>query len=165
MSNQKNSLSIFCLFSLTLVFLGCKKEVVLVDKYIEIPKGNWAIENSVNIEFDIIDTTSKNNFYITLRNTEEYKYSNLYLFVTTLFPNQKTSADTIGVSLADASGRWLGKGDGFIFDNEIVVNRILYNYQKKFPLQGHYKITLQQAMRDSVLTGVIDAGVRIEKAE
>jgi gliding motility-associated lipoprotein GldH len=164
MINQKNNFHFFLGFSLFILFSACNKENTLVDKYIEIPNGNWADDNIVTIEFDVADTTIKNNFYITLRNTEDYKYSNLYLFVTTMFPNEKTSSDTIGVALADPSGKWLGKGGGFVFDNEIIDNRILYNYQKKFPLAGHYKITLLQAMREKELIGIIDAGIRIEEA-
>ena len=165
MNQRKNRSLFFYLLSLFVVFTGCGKEAILVDQYIEIPNGNWNIDNKLTIEFDVVDTSRKNNFFITLRNTEEYKYANLYLFVTTLFPNDKTSADTIGVELSDASGKWLGKGEGFIFDSEVVTNKILYNYQKKFPLLGHYKVTLQQAMRETELSGIIDAGIRIEQID
>ena len=85
MVNQKNSFSFVCNFFILFLFSACDNKQVLVDKYVEVPSGIWADDNVVTIEFDVIDTSIKNNFYITIRNTEDYKYSNLYLFVTTVF--------------------------------------------------------------------------------
>ena len=52
-----------------------------------------------------------------------------------------------------------------LFVLDLKTNKILYNYQKKFPLLGHYKVTLQQAMRETELSGIIDAGIRIEQID
>lgn len=110
--------------------------------------------------FDISDTVNNYNFFLTVRNTDDYAYQNLFVFLKTTFPNGKSKLDTINCPLANMQGKWLGKGFGGIYDN-----RILYMARKRFPLNGNYKIRVEQAMRDEELIGILDVGVRIEKAQ
>ena len=86
-----------------------------------------------------------------------YAYRNLYLFLTTRLPNNNRTRDTLELILADPQGNWLGKGFGALHDNQILVRRNL-----SFPLAGRYTFSLQQAMRQDVLEGVADVGIRIE---
>ncbi len=81
----------------------------------------------------------------------------MYLFITTELPNQQVIKDTLECVLADPSGKWLGKGFGNIWSNKIV-----YRKNVRFPYTGHYKIILEQAMRDDELKYILDAGVRLE---
>lgn len=130
----------------------------------EIPGGDWPRGERFSGEFEVTDTLSPQHFFVTLRNTEDYQYSNLYLFVHTYFPNNRKSKDTIECILTDHSGRWLGSGNGFIVDNKVISNKVLYQYQKKFPLMGKYRIEIEHAMREDTLQHIIDVGVRIEPA-
>ena len=109
--------------------------------------------------FSTEDTVANYNFFVTLRNTDDYPYQNLYVFLKTEFPNEKSKLDTIYCPMADARGKWLGKGFSGVYDN-----RILYIARKRFPLTGEYTISIEHAMRDEILEGVLDVGVRIEKA-
>lgn len=68
------------------------------------------------------------------------------------------SRDTIECTLADKSGKWLGKGSGRYRDN-----RILIRDDIRFPRKGEYTLRLNQAMREEVLEGISEAGVRLEK--
>lgn len=130
----------------------------------EIPNGEWAQGERVSGEFEVTDTINPQHFFITVRNTEDYPYSNLFLFVHTTFPNDRRSRDTIECILTDRAGRWLGSGNGFVADNKIIANKVLYQYQKKFPLKGSYKIEIEHAMRTDTLYEILDVGVRIEPA-
>ena len=123
----------------------------------EIPDQIWSSENQVEINIDCQDTTSRNDFYIIIRHTNDYTYSNLYLFLQTSFPNGKTSIDTINCPMADATGRWYGGGIGGLFDNQI-----MYQKGKKLPLPGNYTFKIKHAMRDDNLEGISDVGVLIE---
>ena len=115
-------------------------------------------------DFEVTDTLNPHHFFITLRNTNDYPYSNLFLFVHTHFPNGRKSRDTIECVLADRTGRWLGSGNGFIVDQKVISNKVMYNYQKRFPLAGTYRIELEHAMRTDTLRELLDVGIRIEKA-
>jgi gliding motility-associated lipoprotein GldH len=104
------------------------------------------------------DTTTLHNFYINLRNGENYAYSNIYVFVELEFPNGKKSIDTVECILADPTGKWIGSGSGSIYDN-----RFLYQHGKQFPLSGRYKVNIQQGMRTDELNGINDVGFRISR--
>lgn len=130
----------------------------------EIPGGEWPAGKRFGDTIVVEDTINPHHFFITLRNTVDYPYSNLYLFVHTFFPNGRKSRDTIECILTDRAGRWLGSGNGFIVDNKIISNQVMYQYQKKFPLKGEYRIEIEHAMRKDTLREILDVGVRIEEA-
>lgn len=148
----------FCLIALAAVFTSCDSKRVF-DSSEAIPGGIWSTSNTVEFEFDLADTVALHNLYLNIRNGEEYPYSNLYLFVELEFPNGKKSVDTVDCPLADAQGRWYGSGLGRIYDQ-----RILYRSRVQFPLSGHYRVEIKQAMRENELKGIHDVGFRIARA-
>jgi gliding motility-associated lipoprotein GldH len=143
--------------------MGCDRPAAHVFVQ-EIPNGEWPRHQRYGGEFTVTDTLNPHHFFVTLRNTADYPYSNVYLFLHTEFPNGRKSKDTIECVLTDRYGRWLGSGNGFIFDHKIISNKVLYQYQKKFPLSGKYRIDIEHAMRMDTLKEILDVGVRIEKA-
>jgi len=141
------------------VFAACDKGVVF-EKNIGIPDYSWDMNNIVKLEPEISDTVALYNIYINIRNASGYQFSNLFLFLNTTTPDGSIARDTLELTLADESGRWLGNGSGDIWDN-----RILFKKNFRFPQAGTYKFALQQAMRVNPLPQISDAGMRIEKAE
>lgn len=96
---------------------------------------------------------------ISLRNDNDYPYSNCFLFVNTISPKGIIIHDTIEFSLADEHGKWLGHGFGGVWSTEF------YKKNIRFPVKGPYKIEVIQAMRDEPLVGIMDVSIRIEKAK
>jgi gliding motility-associated lipoprotein GldH len=141
-----------------LALTSCDEGVVFESNQ-SIEGGVWKNNTPVSFEFDIKDTVALNNFYINLRNGEEYPFSNLFLFVEMEFPNGKKSVDTLECPLAAPNGEWYGSGLGDIFDN-----RIIFKERKQFPLEGHYKVNIQQAMRSAEIEGIYDVGFRVAKS-
>lgn len=138
---------------------ACDSQVVFESNQ-SIESTGWQKEGAVNFEWNITDTVSLHNFYVTVRNKEGYAYSNLFLFVSMEFPNGKLSVDTIDCPLADMDGHWLGSGLGDLYDN-----RIIFKEKKKFPMAGRYRISIQQAMRENPLMDINDIGFRVSKLE
>jgi gliding motility-associated lipoprotein GldH len=97
--------------------------------------------------------------YLNVRNAGYYRFSNLFLFVNTILPQGQTLRDTVEITLSAPDGKWLGNGLGDIYDN-----RYLFRENFKFPQAGSYRFELIQAMRVNPLQGIMDAGIRIEKA-
>ncbi len=97
--------------------------------------------------------------YINIRNADTYKFSNLYIFMTTTLLHGEIEKDTLQLILANDNGRWLGNGLGDIFES-----RILFKEKFKFIQPGIYQFKLEQAMRLNPLPGILDVGIRIEKA-
>ena len=79
------------------------------------------------------------------------------MFLHTTFPNGNQTHDTIELILAYPDGRWIGKGSGSMRSNQILLNNNLH-----FPLKGNYHFEIEQAMREPVLNGITDVGVKFE---
>ncbi|PCJ00654.1 MAG: gliding motility lipoprotein GldH [Flavobacteriales bacterium] len=150
----------FKIIGIILVLVGlvsCDGNKVF-EEYIEVKKANWQKENVASFEFEAKDTTVLHNLYINIRNTGDYAYSNIYLFVTMKGPNGGLLKDTVNCVLADNRGKWLGKGVGDLWDL-----RIPYVGGFKFAQSGKYIISLEQAMRvEDGLKGITDVGLRVE---
>jgi gliding motility-associated lipoprotein GldH len=123
-----------------------------------VEKGLWKADAKIRFEVPVNDTSSFYNFYLNVRNSTDYPYSNLYLFIRTTSPAGKIALDTVDCPLADYSGKWLGTGFGSIKFNRCLVQSHL-NFRKK----GQYIFELEQAMREKELKGIMDVGIRIEK--
>lgn len=130
------------------------------DESLHIAGASWHQDSVCHYAVSIDDSTALNDLYISIRNNTDYQYSNLYLFVTTVFPNGHSTRDTIEFILADKQGKWLGSGSGKIRDNLIMLQKNL-----RFPLRGEYHFYLQQGMRHERLNGIEDIGMRIERSD
>jgi gliding motility-associated lipoprotein GldH len=143
--------------SFLLLLSSCDKKRIFEENK-EISNYVWDVKDVKSFEVLVTDTLTPNNFYINVRQADSYTYSNLYLFIKTIFPNGKFSHDTLECTLASVEGRWLGKGLGDIWDNQIPFKKA-----KKFPLKGKYIFQIEQGMRLSKLPQIMDVGLRIEK--
>lgn len=136
-------------------------------KYESFDNASWETSKKVSFDFSVTDTISPKNLFIYLRNTSEYPFSNLYVITTLTFPNQTKVVDTLQYEMADASGKFLGKGF-----TDIKENKLFYKEQKVFENKGNYQFQIRQAMRKNgevrpitSLKGVQDIGFSIEKVE
>lgn len=152
------------LIFLVAIFIAACNGNRVYEKNIDIPDYMWHKDSSVYFKVDIQDTLSLHNFYINIRHTGAYQFSNLYLFVNTTFPSGKRFRDTVECLLADEKGRWMGDGLGDIWDNQV-----LFKKDVQFPETGEYIFEYEQAMRSGretsieLLPFVMDVGLKIEK--
>ena len=152
-----NSAFIIFLLSLAITLLAsCTSDSF--DRRTVIPEAEWRQENRVAFDVDINDTLSGYEFGIGLRHLENYRYSNLFVFLHTRMPNGNVTHDTIECTLATPEGKWLGKSSGSMRDLTVPLNESL-----RFPLTGTYHFEIEQAMREPVLKGISDIGLYIEK--
>lgn len=139
--------------------LSCHDETVY-EKNLKIPGYEWDMNAPLTFFVPVTDTVNAHNMYINIRQAAgNYRFSNLYLFLTTTFPQGNIERDTLECLLATPDGKWLGNGMGNVLDN-----RFLFKRNFRFPQQGEFRFELVQAMRVNPLAGVMDAGIRIEKA-
>ncbi|MBN2730283.1 MAG: gliding motility lipoprotein GldH [Bacteroidales bacterium] len=150
--------NIILLSLLVLCFTSCDNDVY--NKMKEIPDANWDMNETYKFDVDIQDTADFYDFYILLRHNTDYLYSNAYFFITTTMPGDSLSVDTVEFILATPEGQWIGNGSSFIRSHEIMISK---NFM--FPNAGLYTFEFKQAMRDSVLHGITDIGIRICKSK
>ena len=160
----------FCvgLISLTFIFVSCDSNRVF-DEYKSLP-NQWNKDNLITFTFKAPDTINPYNLYINLRNNDDYKYNNLFLIASIKYPHGKVEIDTLEYKMAEANGEFLGSGF-----SDVKENKLWYKgYEKPFVFSenGEYKVTLQQAMRESGkvrgvenLEGITDVGFRIEQPQ
>ncbi len=155
---KKVKVNLIIVFAIVLVLtLNSCSQSSIYDHNFEVDDP-WVAEQKAIFNVEITDTISAFDFYINVRNTTEYNYSNLYLFIKTDFPDGRYAIDTVELFLADVKGNWLGNGFGEIKDNQI-----LFRKRGRFPMSGTYNFTFEQAMRDKKLEGIKSVGIRIVK--
>lgn len=153
----KRILCFFLFFIFIFLLSSCDKNVVF-EQNVEIPESNWNLNNTIQLDAEIVDTITPHNIYFNVRNASGYQFSNLFLFLTTKTPKGETARDTVELTLADERGKWVGDGMGDIWDN-----RILFRRNFRFPESGMWHFEIQQAMRINPLPQIMDVGMRIEK--
>ncbi|MCK9447489.1 MAG: gliding motility lipoprotein GldH [Bacteroidales bacterium] len=155
---KKDSRQIVIFAFIAVAMYSCQPNT-LFDQVQSIETDGWSISNEIPFNFDVQDTNQLYSFFMHIRNDDSYRYSNLYVFMHTRFPNGNITRDTIECVLADPTGKWFGKGTGRFQDHKILLNPSI-----KFPLQGIYQIQIEQAMREEPLKGIKAVGIRIEQS-
>lgn len=152
----KNSFLIILLLSL--LKISCTSSHF--EKSFEIPDSAWSSDEIFQFNVEITDTNVPYNMYINIRNSTTYNYSNIFLFVNVLYPDNTLFTDTVEGFLADYRGEWLGKGTSNFRSNK-------FNYKQniRFPQTGTYVFAIQQAMRYDVLKGISNIGLEVEQVK
>jgi gliding motility-associated lipoprotein GldH len=150
---------IFYILGILLItsIISCDRKRVF-ESYQTLGEKGWNKDSVVVFNVALKDTIRNHNLYVNIRNKGTYPYSNLWLFLSIGSPDGKLRTDTVEFSLAEPSGRWKGSGIGDLHDNQILYKSSVY-----FPHKGKYTFRIKQGMRDNVLQGIRDVGLRIEK--
>ncbi|AJR02821.1 gliding motility lipoprotein GldH [Siansivirga zeaxanthinifaciens] len=152
---------LFLIFSF--LFVACDSNSVY-DVYKSVPQ-KWHKNSIVTFQLKAPDSTNAYNLFVNLRNTNDYKYNNLFLIVEMVFPHGKTIKDTLEYKMADPTGKLLGTGF-----TDVKENKLWYKEAVVFKEAGTYTVNIQQAMREHGkvngvvdLEGITDVGFRVEK--
>jgi gliding motility-associated lipoprotein GldH len=154
---RKNKL-VLVVMTVLIGLSSCNKNVVY-SEYRTFSDEQWYAKDKAVFDLEITDTQSLNNISLMIRHGDTYSYNNLFLFVTTKYPDGKILTDTMEVVLSNSKGEWLGSGVGDIFDFKVPIKKNV-----RFPLGGKYQFTFEQAMRVDPLPMILDFGFEIEKS-
>ena len=135
-----------------LVLTSCQSDIVY-SRFMPISSEKWHIDSVAQFDYYIADTSVNYQMLLHIRPTERYTCQNMWLFLSNGVIN-----DTIEFYLADDRGQWLGnKHHGFIEMPVLVEDN--YHYADT----GIYHLSVQHAMRDTLLRGVTDIGMELSK--
>lgn len=148
------------LIVLIVIFTYSCSTGVVYDQNREVGENGWYKNDAARFDVEIDDTLATYDYYINIRHTVDYRYSNLYVFMNTTYPNGNIGRDTVEFVLADKAGKWFGKGWGEVKDISVPIVKGM-----KFPLKGSYTFQIQQAMRVDSLKEINDIGIRIEHSK
>lgn len=154
--NLKQTITVSCLC--LAVLAACNSKIVY-SEYRTFTEQGWSADKPAEFELDITETQQLNNVSLMIRHADDYPYRNIFLFVTTRYPDGKIMKDTMEVVLSNQKGEWMGSGAGDIFDFKVPIKKNV-----RFALPGHYKFSFEQAMRVDPLPQILDFGFEIEKS-
>jgi len=150
---------------LLFVLVSCDSKNIF-DEYKSVP-NKWNKDSILSFKINPPDSLNPYNLFVNLRNTNQYKYNNLFLIVEMVFPHGKTIKDTLEYKMADPTGKLLGTGM-----TDVKENKLWYKEEVVFKEAGTYTVNIQHAMRENGkvngikdLEGVTDVGFRIEKPD
>jgi len=151
-----------------MIAVSCDSNQVF-DAYKSVP-DEWNKDNKLEFKVTPPDSTNAYNLFVNLRNTEAYKYSNLFLIIELNYPNGKTLKDTLEYKMSNPDGTFLGTGF-----TDVKENKLWYKgYEDPFVFNesGEYTVNIQHAMRENGsvngidnLEGITDVGFRIEHSK
>ncbi|MCG2417620.1 gliding motility lipoprotein GldH [Aequorivita sp. F47161] len=155
---------VLAFFLITIFFVSCESNTVYSE--IRAMDDHWGAEEVVAFTLPQLDSLKQYNLFVNIRNTNEYKFNNLFLIVSMNFPHGKTVTDTLEYRMANPDGSWIGQGIG-----DVKENKLWYKENVRFLEPGNYTVTIGQAMRNNgevegvtKLEGVTDVGFSIEEA-
>jgi len=143
---------------LIMVFASCSDPNAVIDKNTEIDNHNWSYGNLVKYDVKIDDEKVPYNLYFNLRVTGDYKYSNIFILLHQIGPDNKPAVNRMEFKLANTDGEWLGDGSGNLYSYQMIFRQGYH-----FPAKGIYHFAIEQNMRDNPLHEISDVGLRVEK--
>ena len=163
-----NRFAQFLLAVIVMTLTACDSMAVY-DEYHTVP-NKWHKDSVQTFRVEAPDTLNPYNLFINLRNTNDYRYNNLYLIAELNYPNGKVLKDTLQYRMADADGAFLGSGF-----SDLKENKLWYKGNKEpfvFEESGEYLINIQHAMRENgevygveELEGITEIGIRVEHTQ
>lgn len=153
------------LFFLVLCFVACDSNQVF-DEYKSLP-DKWHKDSIIGFKVTPPDSINNYNLFVNIRNTNAYKYNNIFLIVEMINPHGKRTKDTLEYKMADPTGKLLGTGLGLVKENKLWYKGMDSKF--KFDEDGDYIFRIQHAMRERAevqglveLEGITDVGFRVE---
>ena len=125
--------------------------------YHSFASSEWSRDNPAVFNVKIDDNFQAYNLSVEIRNSDDYPFSNIWLFIDCNAPDGKQRTDTIGADLADIYGKWYGKG------LSLYNLSIPYETSFLFPDTGTYIYSIRQGMREDPLRGISDIGLKVSK--
>ncbi len=150
------------LIGLLTLFLSCDSNTVVSNS--KSLSGGWNKNETVAFSIPQLDTLSKYNVFVNVRNSNEYRFNNIFLIIAMEFPHGKTITDTLEYKMAYSDGAWMGTGIGSVKEN-----KLWYKEGVSFTEPGDYKLRINHAVRNNGniegvtnLEGITDVGYSIE---
>ncbi len=143
-----------------LVFLTACTTNCVYEKMVFFPEHEWKSSEKHSFNFEVTDTVSTYRFYLVLRHTDAYRWNNIWVNIALKAPDTTYTIKREFI-LAD-NQKWHGTTVDDIVDQRIPFNTTNVPVPLK---KGMYTFTLQHVMREDPLQHVLNAGIRVEKAE
>ena len=143
-----------------LAFAGysCKYKSTGYEEYKPVNPMGWLQDSVAVFKYEVKDPKALHNLSINIRNSGDYAYSNIWLFVDIVAPDRTTVKDTVEFQLSMPNGKWIGEGTSGLYSCQFPYRNNVF-----FPVAGTYTFKIEHGMRDDILKGISDVGIKIDK--
>ncbi|MFV0505508.1 MAG: gliding motility lipoprotein GldH [Bacteroidales bacterium] len=155
MKNNNKLLLISMLVVFCICFNSCRKNVYFSSATV-FDREQWKATEIATFTIDVKDCTQPYDINLLIRNSGRYSFANLWIFLTTVDPDNNISKEKFNCKLAREDGKWLGRRSAGHFDNTIP-----YKTNYKFNKPGKYTLSLEQGMRIDPLPGISVVGIQV----
>jgi len=128
--------------------------------------GHWPVYEKVLFTLDK-GIENPVNLMIYIRNNKQYPYSNLFLIAKLKTGDSLLLCDTLEYAMADARGKWLGKG--FL---EVKESKLWWRENYQLPAVENINVQLEHALRSNNseqgldnLEGIVGVGFAVEEIQ
>jgi gliding motility-associated lipoprotein GldH len=140
------------------IIAACTNSSVYNTSY-QFKNNVWKQKTRPTFIVNIPDTTITYDFTLSIRTSTDYKYNNLWIYLTTKTPFKQIIRDPYEIKICFPNGEWIGHKTGSIVEHKIVFKR------RKLPQIGQYTFIVEQGVIQSALNEVIDITFDVSKAE
>ena len=146
----------------TLAFVSCQQNIDVFEKNVAIPDHAWSSRFKPEISFTVQDTLARYNIYAVVRHTDAYEFNNIWINIYTKVPGDSVMRkQQLDLKLATDEKGWLGSGMDDIFEHRILITA----QPEALTKAGTYIFSFENIMRVDPLPGVLNMGIRVEKAK
>lgn len=152
------NLSIIGLITVLIYMFGCNKnrifhEVKKFDDY------KWNKTERLDFEFTIEQPYIAYELWLNLRYIQGFPYKYLHLLVTITEPDGKIKTNELTIQIISDDKKYIGDGAGSYWDLDYPIP------DYKFNQKGKYKITIEHAMKENILTPIGEVGLTVNKSK
>ncbi len=144
---------------LVVLFSGCQSVPFYSESQV-IDADGWNYDTKVNFEVNVSDTIPYYDMHLNVTHNTSYSYQNMYMKVTTSFPNAEDKTEQLNIDLAEKNGQWIGQCSG----EKCQIKAYLLE-KFKFAKPGKYNFSFEQYGRDNPLVGIEELQLDILRTE
>lgn len=151
--------NLLCCLLAALAAAACINPDTQFHSYRTLPARGWHQTDTLHFTLRLDDSLALYKIWVEIRHRNEYPYLNLAMLLTAQPDGEEQCyADTLTCTMMQPDGKWKGDGWGGLYEVSFACANL------RAPRTGEYHFMLSHCMRDTLLSGINDAGIRIEKA-
>ena len=160
-SRTSRLLLLFTVHCSLFTLLACRPAPQYGEHY-AIPGTKWDAAYQPLFKFRIDDTAARYQIFLTIRHSDAYPFSNIWVNMDTKAPGDTAFGKIrFEVPLAAPSGQWLGRGFGELYEERVPITSLMR--PAAFLKKGEYIVRLTHDMRRNPLPEIYNIGLRLEQ--
>lgn len=141
-----------------LIANGCRPDPNSFSDFRNIETPGWLYSQRITFTPQHSDSIMETDMFLTLRHTNQYPYSNIWIEVVSGDIEKGTVTDTVNIQLADIYGNWLGKGSGVLYQLETPIKLGMQHISLS-------PVTIRHIMKTDTLPGIDLLGLTASKTK